>query len=176
VAAFCSILLYGCGTASRPASNPAGIQGSSFARELNQACGDPVVYPITAQCVDMMGSVGPLLQHRSDLIMKIWRSCPDENPCYRIAATQPACNGSLSGAQPVSFGNSNQSCREAQQADHSCAALLKDPFYANLHQAGFAQDPYECQRAKNALAELDREVDRMSLRIKWYRAFAAQGF
>ncbi len=122
----------------------------------------------------MMGSVGPLLQHRSDLIMKIWRSCPDENPCYRIAKTEPVCTAAPAPA--VSFDNPNQSCRQAQQADHSCAALLRDPVYANLHQTGFAPDPYDCQRAKNELEELDREVERMSLRIKWYRVFAAQGF
>ena len=144
----------------------------SFEQQLAVSCGQPVAYPISASCVAMMGSVGPLLQHRSDLIMKIWRSCPAENPCYRITANQPACGG----AQPVSFGNLNQSCKEAQEADHSCAALLRDPVYANLHQAGFSPDPYDCQRAKNELAELDREVERMSMRIQWYRAFAAQGF
>jgi hypothetical protein len=175
VAALCALLLGACSTASRPAAHPVALPGSSFDQELTDACGQPVAYPISPKCVSMMGSVGPLLQHRSDLIMKIWRSCPDENPCYRITRTDPACNGAPA-AQPVSLGNSNQSCKEAQETDHSCAALLRDPVYANLHQAAFAPEPYDCQRAKNDLAELDREVDRMSLRIQWYRVFAAQGF
>jgi len=167
-----SIVLAACSAHSRPAADPAPVPVSAFEQRLADSCGQPVSYPISARCVAMMGSVGPLLQHRSDLIMKIWRNCPAENPCNRIATSQPACGG----AQPVSFGTVNQSCRQAQEADHSCAALLKDPVYANLHQAGFAPGQYDCQRAKDALADLDREVERMSLRIQWYRAFAAQGF
>jgi hypothetical protein len=170
--ALASMLLCACSTQSHPARNTAPIPSSTFEQELAGSCGQPVAYPISERCIAMMGSVGPLLQHRSDLIMKIWRNCPAENPCYRIAAAEPACGG----AQPVSFGAVTQSCREAQEADHSCAALLKDPVYANLKQEGFAPDPYDCQRAKNALADLDREVESMSLRIQWYRAFAVQGF
>jgi hypothetical protein len=174
--ALCSILIGSCSTGSHTAANSVAVPGSSFDQELGDACGQPVAYPISAKCVSMMGSVGPILQHRSDLIMKIWRSCPDENPCYRITKTDPACTGAPT-AQPVSFDTANQSCKEAQETDHSCAALLRDPVYANLHQAsGFASDPYDCQRAKNDLAELDREVERMSLRIQWYRVFASQGF
>ncbi|HEY2105597.1 MAG TPA: hypothetical protein VGH29_07420 [Candidatus Binataceae bacterium] len=125
----------------------------------------------------MMGSVGPLLQHRSDLIMSIWRSCPEENPCYRITTTQPACTGELAAAQPVSFVDRGESCRKAEQADYSCAALLNDPVYAgSVHLTGMPQDLYQCQRAKAALADLDREVDRMRVRIQWYRVFASQGY
>jgi len=130
----------------------------------------------------MMGSVGPLLQRRSDMVMAIWRSCPNENPCYRIATTEPACTGQPAGgpvaaAQPVNYADGAKSCKEAQETNHSCAALLNDPVYSSyINQNGAPQNPNECQRAKSALLNLDQEVDRMSLRIKWYQVFASQGF
>lgn len=172
------LLLSACAASSPPAANPPpAIPASGFEQQLTDSCGRPVVWPINAKCVAMMGSVGPLLQHRSDLIMNVWRSCPEENPCYRISTTQPACTGQLEGAQTVNFVDRGESCRKAEEADYSCAALLNDPVYGGaIHQTGLKQDPYECQRAKAALADLDREVDKMSVRIQWYRVFAAHGY
>jgi hypothetical protein len=172
------LLLIACSASSPPAANPPAIPVFSFEQQLADSCGQPVAWPIHAKCVAMMGSVGPILQHRSDLIMSVWRSCPEENPCYRITTTQPACTGqSASATQPVNFVDHSESCRNAQEADYSCAALLKDPVYDGyIHQTGLPQDPYDCQRAKAALTDLDREVDRMSVRIQWYRVFAAHGY
>ncbi len=171
------LLMSACTANSRPAANPVSVPASAFEQRLADSCGQPVAYPISAKCVAIMGSVGPLLQHRSDLIMAIWRSCPGENPCDRVSAAQPACGGQVSPVQRVDFADGNESCRKAQEADYSCAALLNDPVYTgSLHHTGVPQDPYGCQRAKAALANFDGEVDRMSLRIRWYRVFAMQGY
>ncbi len=161
------LLLIGCAAKTTGANTP-GVPTGRFEEQLADSCGERVAYPISGKCISMMGSVGPLLQHRSDLIMAIWRSCPDENPCNRVAANEPACSGQADSAA--------DSCKKVQQADYSCAALLKDPAYSGyLHQI-ITPDPYECRRAKTALTEFDQEVERMSLRIQWYRVFAAQGY
>ena len=170
------LLLSACSAGSPPAANPPSVPAFGFEQQLTDSCGQPVAWPINARCVAMMGSVGPLLQHRSDLIMSVWRSCPAENPCYHITTTQPACTGQLA-AQPVNFVDGNDLCRKAEQADYSCAALLNDPVYAgSVRQAELKQDPYGCQRAKAAVTDLDQEVDRMSVRIQWYRVFAEHGY
>jgi hypothetical protein len=172
------LLLSACLAASKPAATSQSAQPEGFQQQLSDACGRPVLYPISTKCIGVMGSVGPLLQRRSDLVVKIWRSCANDNPCYRIASTDPACGGRVTPVRAGLFGADNDSCRRAQQADYSCAAMLNDLAYTDPAQQpdGAQGGDYECMRAKSALVEFDQEIDRMSVRIQWYRAFAAQGF
>jgi hypothetical protein len=173
-----AVLLSACVTISRSSATSTGTVGDGFQAELYQACGRHVVYPINAKCIRLMDSVGPLLQHRSDLVMAIWRSCPQESPCSRIASKEPACAASSDAAHPQLLGGDNQACLKAEEADYSCAALLNDLVYTQMvkQQPKPAAADFECERAKTALANFDREIERMSVRIQWYRSFAVQGF
>lgn len=172
------LLLSACLAASKPAATSQSAQAEGFQQQLSDACGQPVRYPINAKCVTVMGSVGPLLRERSDLVVKIWRNCPQDNPCYRIASTDPACGGHVTPVRDGLFGADNDSCKSAQQANYSCAAMLNDLAYTEpVEQQISAQSgDYDCSRAKSALTQFDQEIERMAVRIQWYRAFAAQGF
>jgi hypothetical protein len=173
-----SLLLNACLETSRPQASSPAIHVEGFEQQLVDACGLHVIYPINAKCIAVMGSVGPLLLHRSDLVMGIWRSCPYESPCYRVAAQEPACNVQTGAAHARLFGADNEACRRAQHANYSCAALMNDLGYADHIEEPHEQAgaDYECQRAKAALTAFDAEIDRTRLRIQWYRTFARQGF
>ncbi|MGO9059587.1 MAG: hypothetical protein ACLQU2_19730 [Candidatus Binataceae bacterium] len=154
-----------------------GMAVSTFEQELDQACGQPIAYPLSAQCIDLMGSAGPMLAHRSVLVMKIWRSCPEDNPCYRIVKSDPACGGQAPTAVSDPRGVAIDPCARAQEANYSCAALRDDLVYVNrMQQASSAQDDSYCAQAKMALAEYDKKIEEMSVRIQWYRIFAKKGF
>jgi len=154
-----------------------GVPVSSFEQELDQACGQPIAYPLSAQCIDLMGSAGPMLAHRSVLVMKIWRSCPEDNPCYRIVKTDPACGGPAPTAVSDHSGGATDSCTRAQETNYSCAALRDDLVYIDrMQQACCAQDDSDCAQAKMTLAEYDKKIEEMSVRIQWYRIFAKKGF
>jgi hypothetical protein len=172
------LLLSACLAASKPAAQAPAAPAADFQQQLSDACGLPVLYPINHKCIGVMGSVGPLLQQRSNLVVKIWRSCPQDSPCYRVASADPACGGRLTPVRDGLFGADNDSCKRAQQANYSCSAMLNDLAYAEpVAQPVSAQNEgYECSRAKSALVQFDQEIDRMAVRIQWYRAFAAQGF
>jgi hypothetical protein len=172
------LLLSACLAAAKPAAQSPAAPAADFQQQLSDACGQPVLYPINHKCISVMGSVGPLLQERSDLVVKIWRSCPQDSPCYRVASSDPACGGHLTPVRDGIFGADNDSCKKAQEANYSCSAMLNDLAYADpVAQPVSAQsEGYECSRAKSALIQFDQEIDRMAVRIQWYRAFAAQGF
>ncbi len=154
-----------------------GVPASGFEQQLNEACGRPIVYPLSARCVALMGSAGPMLEHRSELVMAIWRTCPHDNPCYRITTTDPACTGQELTAVAASSG-AGDPCQRAQQADYSCAALRDDLAYMEHAHQPLAQRDVDnsCEANKNRLEEYDRKIEEMSVRIQWYRIFAQKGF
>jgi hypothetical protein len=172
------LLLGGCTPGSSPMVKLHGVPVGSFEQQLNEACGQPIAYPLGAQCIGLMGSAGPMLQHRSDLVMRIWRSCPDDNPCYRVTQTDPVCGGQGLTAVSDRGGGAGNPCERAQEANYSCAALRNDLVYQQrLSQPPTAQDPYDnCAQNKNDLADYDKKIEEMSVRIQWYRIFAEKGF
>lgn len=115
-----------------------------------------------------------MLQHRSDLVMAIWRSCPDENPCYQVARTESACSGQTLTAVSDTGSGAQTSCLKAQQANYSCAALRDDLVYKErLRQPALAVDSEgECSASRHRLTEYDQQVEDMSVHIQWYRIFA----
>jgi hypothetical protein len=174
--AFCPLLLLSdCTTARNLRSVPAG----SFEAQLDEACGKPIVYPLSPKCIKLMGGVGPALRHRSDLVMRIWRTCPDENPCNKIVRSNPACTGQGAAGSVTAVSDSGAGtkdpCQRAQEADYSCLALREDLAYRN--SPGQAPDPEDnCAANKNRLDEFDQKIEDMSVHIQWYRVFAGQGF
>jgi hypothetical protein len=153
------------------------VPAGSFEQQLDDACGRPIVYPISAKCIALMAGAGPMLQHRSDLVMAIWRSCPEENPCYRVARTEPACSGQGLTAVADTGTRAESPCLKAQQANYSCAALRDDLVYRErLRQPAPAADADgECTESKHRLSEYDQQVEDMSVHIQWYRIFAKKG-
>ncbi len=177
--ALCPLLILSrCTPSSTPLVKLHGVPASGFEKQLDDACGQPIVYPISAKCIALMGGVGPMLQHRSDLVMRIWRTCPDDNPCYRVTRTDPACSGQALTAVSDSGSGAGDQCQRAQEANYSCAALRDDLVYQErLHQpvaAPGADD--DCANNKNRLAEYDQKIEEMSVHIQWYRIFARKGF
>ena len=171
------LLLNACTPGTAPMVKLHGVPVSSFEQELDQACGQPIAYPLRAQCIDLMGSAGPMLAHRSLLVMKIWRSCPQDNPCYRIVKTDPACGEQAPTAVSEHGGRATDSCTRAQEADYSCAALRDDLVYVDrVRQASSAQGDSDCAQAQMTLADFDKKIEEMSVRIQWYRIFARKGF
>lgn len=174
---FALALLSACTAGSTPLVKLHGVPAGGFEQQLNQACGKPIAYPISAKCITLMGSAGPMLQHRSDLVMKIWRTCPDDNPCYRITKTDPACAGQTPSAVSDHRAGTNDACLMAQEANYSCAALRDDLVYLDRTQhSSSAKTDNDCAQAKTALAEYDRKIEEVSVRIQWYRIFAEKGF
>jgi hypothetical protein len=159
-----------------------GVAAGNFEQQLDDACGKPIAYPLSAKCITLMGGVGPTLQHRSDLVMRIWRTCPDENPCNQIAKTDPACTGQSANAPLTAVSDpaarADDQCQRAQQANYSCAALRNDLVYKeSLRQPAAPADPDDsCAENKNRLDEFDSKIKEMSVRIQWYRVFAGQSF
>jgi hypothetical protein len=171
------LLLSACSAGTTPLVKLHGVPAGSFEDQLNQACGQPIAYPLSAQCIELMGSAGPMLQHRSDLVMKIWRSCPDDNPCYRIIKEDPACSGQTLPASDHG-GGAGDSCLRAQEANYSCAALRNDLVYIQrINQVPAAQAADDdCSTNQKSLAEYDKRIEEMAVRIQWYRIFAKKGF
>jgi hypothetical protein len=179
VLAFCPLLLLSdCTAGSTPLVKLHGVRAGGFEQQLEEACGQPIVYPLSAKCIALMGSAGPMLQRRSDLVMRIWRTCPDDNPCYRVTSTDPACSGQGLTAVSDSGGAAANSGQRAQQANYSCAALRDDLVYQErLRQPSAPPGADEnCADNKSRLAEYDRNIEEMSVRIQWYRIFAEKGF
>jgi hypothetical protein len=175
--ALAPVLLVGACTAGTVSSaKMRAVTVGGFEQQLDQACGQPIAYPLTPQCLALMGSVGPLLEHRSVLVMKIWRSCPQDNPCYRIIKTEPACAGQTLPAVSDHGGGANDPCLRAQEANYSCAALRNDLAYLERTRAGSDALYDECDENKRALAEYDQRIEQMSVLIQWYRSFADKGF
>jgi hypothetical protein len=174
--AFCPLLLL-CDCSS--ASNLRSVPASSFEAQLDNACGKPITYPLSAKCISLMGGVGPALRHRSDLVMRVWRTCPDENPCDKIARSDPACAGQgVAGSVTAvsdSVAASSDLCLKAQEANYSCLALREDQAYRNI--PGQPPDPDDsCAANKGRLDEFDQKIEDMSVHIQWYRVFAGQSF
>lgn len=110
--------------------------------------------------------------------MRIWRSCPDDNPCNRVAQTDPACGGQGLTAVSDRGDGAGNPCERAQEANYSCAALRNDLVYRQrLSQPPASPDPYDnCAENRNTLADYDKKIEEMSVRIQWYRIFAEKGF
>jgi hypothetical protein len=154
------------------------VAAGGFEQQLDDACGQPIVYPIGPKCIALMGGAGPMLQHRSDLVMEIWRTCPDDNPCNRVTRTDPACSGQALTPVSASAGGAGDPCQRAQEANYSCAALRDDLVYQErMRQPAAAPGADEgCAYNKNRLAQYDQQVEEMSVHIQWYRIFARKGF
>jgi hypothetical protein len=153
------------------------VSAGSFDAQLDDACGQPIVYPLSAKCITLMGSAGPMLQHRSELVMRIWRSCPEENPCNSVTRTDPACSGQALTPVADIGATGNNACQKAQDSNYSCAALRKDPVYLErLREPSALQAADDdCAANKNRLAQYDKHIEEMSVRIQWYRVFADKG-
>lgn len=164
-----SLLLAGC--AARATSAPPASRGD-FSDQVNAACGQPLRYPVSDQCARLMASVGPLLKRRSALVMGVWRSCPDDNPCLRIAASQPPCQIPVSGVSLSATPQGNPACTQVLEADYSCSALLHDPLYG-LIQNRMANP--RCEDARGALRDFDRNVENVRLQIQWYQNLTSRG-
>ena len=175
------LLLSACTPATTPMVKLQGVPAGLFEQELDQACGQPIAYPLSPKCIAMLCSAGPMLEHRSILVMKIWRSCPQDNPCYRITQTEPACAGQTLPAVSDHGGGANDPCLMAQEANYSCAALRNDLVYLQrTRQGSEALDSEavedDCAGNKRNLSEYDKRVEEMSVLIQWYRIFAHKGF
>ncbi len=170
------MLVGGCTAGSSPMVKLHGVPAGSFEEQLNEACGKPIVYPLSSKCIALMGSAGPMLEHRSELVMAIWRTCPYDNPCYRITTTDSACTGQ--GLTAVSDSGVGNPCQRAQQANYSCAALRDDLAYMERSRQPLAQQDTDngCEANKKRLSEFDKKIEEMSVRIQWYRIFAEKGF
>jgi hypothetical protein len=168
ISVFVLMTMNACTPGSTPLVKLHGVPAGSFEAQLNEACGDPIQYPLSAGCIKLMGSAGPMLEHRNDLVMRIWRSCPEDNPCYRVITSDPACNG----------GSASDSCLAAQRANYSCAALRNDLVYLQrISQHPGTQTPDDnCESNKRRLTDFDQKVEDMSTRIQWYRIFAEKGY
>jgi len=98
------------------------------------ACGTPFRWPLSRECVNTL-SLGlnqaqiALLQHKSDLMMAVWRACPSADPCKAVSDATPACHPLTDTDQSL------KACREAHEADYSCRALENDPIYAQENRA-----------------------------------------
>jgi hypothetical protein len=166
-----------CTAGSTPLVKLHGVPAGSFEAQLNEACGQPIEYPLSARCINLMGSVGPMLEHRNDLVMRIWRSCPEDNPCYRVVKSDPACNGEAAPLPPDHGGSKSDPCLAAQEANYSCAALRNDLVYIQrISQTGVQSPDDDCESNKRRLMEFDQKIEDMSTRIQWYRIFAEKGF
>lgn len=175
--AFASLTLASaCTSATAPMVKLHGVPAGRFEQQLNEACGKPIAYPLSSRCITLMGSAGPMLEHRSVLVMKIWRSCPHDNPCYRIITSDPACTGQTVPAVSDHGATVNDACLRAQQANYSCAALRDDLTYLERSRQVAAPPDDDCEVNKNNLSEYDKRIEEMSVRIQWYRIFAAKGF
>lgn len=175
------LLLSACTPSTTPMVKSDGVPVGRFQQELYQACGQPFAYPLSPKCIAMMGSAGPMLEHRSVLVMKIWRSCPQDNPCYRITSTDPACAGQTLPAVSDHGGGASDPCLMAQEANYSCAALRNDLVYLERSRQGSEALDSEaledgCAENKRNLSEYDKRVEEMSVLIQWYRIFANKGF
>jgi hypothetical protein len=172
------LLLYACTPGSSPLVKLHGVPVGGFEQQLDEACGKPIAYPLGAKCVGLMGSAGPMLQHRSDLVMRIWRSCPDDNPCYRVTREDPACGGQAPLAVSDRGAGALDPCQRAQEANYSCAALRNDLVYLeSIRQASPPQAAEaDCAEDKKSLVEYDKKIEEMSVRIQWYRIFAEKGY
>jgi hypothetical protein len=176
IALFPLLVLSDCTPSASPMAKLHGVPASGFEQQLNQACGQPIAYPLSSQCIALMGSAGPMLEHRSELVMAIWRTCPYDNPCYRIATTDPACTGQ--GLTAVTASGVGDPCQRAQQANYSCAALRDDLAYMESVRQPAAQQDVDngCEANKKRLEEYDNKIEEMSVRIQWYRIFAKKKF
>jgi hypothetical protein len=161
------LILAGC-AARGVSAQPQG----DFPERVIAACGKPLRYPVSDGCAALMASVGPLLKRRSALVMGVWRSCPGDNPCLRIAAGQPACQMPLSGVSLSTAPQLNPACAQLLEADYSCSALLHDPLYG-LIQNQMANP--RCEDARKALSDFDRDVENVRLQIQWYQTLTRGG-
>ena len=73
-----------CGSSSndeqeKPAEQPNPVAVQERAAELkkmrDEACGNPVRFPVTQRCIDLSGDDGPALKRENDLRIAVWRNC-----------------------------------------------------------------------------------------------------
>jgi hypothetical protein len=103
--------------------------------------------------------------------MATWRNCPEENPCQRIIAHDPACAGVVSSSLQPASSTTDPGCERAQMADYSCAALQQDRMYLLIQHKEASP---ECHQAKTDLAKFDNDIERVRLQIQWYRSLTGQ--
>jgi len=178
LAVFPLLMLSDCAPGAAPMVKLHGVPAGSFEQQLDEACGQPIVYPLSPKCIALMGSAGPMLEHRSELVLAIWRTCPYDNPCYRVTTTDPACTGQGLTAVSDKGSGVGDPCQRAQQANYSCAALRDDLAYMERSRQPLAQQDADsgCEASKKRLDEYDKKIEEMAVRIQWYRIFAKQGF
>ena len=46
-------------------------------QQIKNTCGDSIRYPVTDNCAVLCGKFAPVLRRKSDLIMAVWRECPN---------------------------------------------------------------------------------------------------
>jgi hypothetical protein len=96
---------------------------------IDEACGNPTRFPVSQECLNAMGyRYRGLLQHKTDLVMAVWRACPSASPCTTVRNSTPVCqelNTLKSGS--AEYEDADSKCKKAYAADYSCNALVNDP-------------------------------------------------
>lgn len=126
---------------------------------IDEACGNPTRFPVSQECMSLIGRFSAVMQRRSDLVMAMWRACPD-NPCSVIefgvgdtpghtgVGAAPSCQKAdalfyqevESNAPPNSeLDSAARACEKAQHEDYSCSALQADSVYSR-QQANLASE------------------------------------
>jgi hypothetical protein len=123
------IPLIGCASLMKTTS-PTGPQVAKST--MDEACGNPVRWPISQECVNLLGPRGSLFQEKSDRVMAVWRACPSAAPCGNFGACKKLQSLTV-GTQE--YESQRADCRGAQGADYSCSALQKDPEFQRRGRA-----------------------------------------
>jgi hypothetical protein len=83
-------LLAGCAT-NTPRITQLQWSEPDAQTQVANACGTPTRFPVSQECVTLMGyPYGALFQRKSDLEMAVWRVCAT-GPCTLVSKETPAC-------------------------------------------------------------------------------------
>lgn len=84
---------------------------------IDQACGNPIAYPVSASCVSAMGKYGPVVQRRSDLVMAVKTACAPSPESFS------ACMAKVHHDEP--------SCKRAKK-DRAAKRVMTVPIWTNV--------------------------------------------
>ena len=153
------LTLIGCASTTPP-SAPSVAKST-----MDEACGDPVRWPVSRECVNLLGPRGSLFQEKSDLVMALWRACPTAAPCGNFEACKKLQSLKVGTKE---YESQRAACKSAQMADYSCSALQRDLEFQRQGRVAS-----EC--LKNVAKDASCNVEKQHLRVgskRWKKASA----
>ena len=158
-AALCVGLLFaGCFSASEP-------DYTQRMNRIDEVCGDQKnldSYPLSDQCIALLGKIGPLVRRKSDLVVAERKACDASDYqvhlCFAAMDKQPSC---IAMKKPE-FGGKGE-----KLGDPNADSDLKQCSAATVDECGLVADPEDfvprCKEAKEDLKNFDADWTRAEM-------------